>query len=335
MSFLMHKMLRVAGSSDSGGIPDWSSVTVADVEGGAFSAMFNPAGSRLAVGHIDSSVNNFTLYDTSDWSKIVGTPTFPGERVYGVAFSPDGKYLALGHTSGLKIVDGLPGSGGVTAPSIPGAGLACSFSPDGAYLAVGSSSAPYLTIIDTSDWSIVTGAPVLNDPCGAVAFNNASSILAVGHEQANSGNDGLSIFNVPSWVEVTGAGPGYVGDVNVVAFSPNDSLLLVGGDFNGFAGSFSGDTSLLQTTSWGSAGVVPQFGGEVYGLAFSPDGSYFGVAGNGNPSFKMVVTAGLSAASSTFHPATFNGRAVAFSDDGNFLAVIGTFGTFVSVYSSQ
>ncbi|WP_461369592.1 YncE family protein [Candidatus Darwinibacter acetoxidans] len=69
----------------------------------------------------------------------------------------------------------------LNTPTLAGVGYGCAFSPDGAYLAVAHYNSPYLTVIDTSDWSVISGTPTLAGNGHSCAFSPDGAYLAVGH----------------------------------------------------------------------------------------------------------------------------------------------------------
>ncbi|MED5253077.1 MAG: WD40 repeat domain-containing protein, partial [Pseudomonadota bacterium] len=90
------------------------------------------------------------------------------------------------------------------------------FSPDGAYLAVVHQSAPYLTVIDTADWSVVPGAPAMPGSGQTVAFSPDGAYLAVAHTSAPY----LTVIDTTDWSVVPGA-PAMPSVGFGVAFSPD------------------------------------------------------------------------------------------------------------------
>jgi len=102
------------------------------------------------------SFRNVTLLDhTTPGSLSLATTYTISGIAFGddIAFSPDGNYIAVGHsgTPGLTLLDHTtPGSLSLaTTYSLSTAG-GVSFSPDGLYLAVGHTLAPYFTLLDHS-----------------------------------------------------------------------------------------------------------------------------------------------------------------------------------------
>ena len=105
-------------------------------------------------------------------SNCLGNLGFLSGTANGVAFSPDGNYLAVAHVNGdrLTIVTTSDWSVVSGTPSLPNTANGVAFSPDGNYLAVGHSGGNNLTVINTSNWSVVSATPSLPNTGQGVAF---------------------------------------------------------------------------------------------------------------------------------------------------------------------
>ena len=64
-------------------------------------------------------------------------------------------------------------------------GYGAAFSPDGDLLAVAHVGGNNLTILDTSDWSVVSGTPTLSGTGRGAAFSPDGDLLAVAHSGGN------------------------------------------------------------------------------------------------------------------------------------------------------
>ena len=103
--------------------------------------------------------------------------------------------------------------------TLPGIGNGVAFSPDGQYLAAAHFSSPRLTVINTADWTVVTGTPSLPSTGYGVAFSPDGQYLAVAH--ANS--PFLTVINTADWTVVTGT-PILPGTGNDCAWLPKTDL---------------------------------------------------------------------------------------------------------------
>ena len=90
--------------------------------------------------------------------------------------------VAAGLPGEIGIPDFSTGGGVVSGtPTLAGSGFGCAFSPDGSLLAVAHFNSPFLTVINTSDWSVVSGTPTLPDTGYDCAFNPNGDLIGTAH----------------------------------------------------------------------------------------------------------------------------------------------------------
>jgi len=184
---------------------------------------------------------------------VAGTAT-----VDGVAFSPDGKTLAVGDFGGrVGLWDVATGRQIAALAEGSGAVYGVAFSPDGKTLAAGDSGGRVAL------WDVATGQPTAalaeGSPVLSVAFSPDGKTLAAGD---GDGRVGL-------WDVATGrrtAALAEASPVRGVAFSP-DGKTLAAGDYRGRVG--------LWDVATGQRTATLNQGNPVLSVAFSADGKTF------------------------------------------------------------
>jgi hypothetical protein len=284
------------------------------VTGAAAALAFDPAARRIAVGGY-KSVHLLALADR----KWTGTLNGHADLVRAVAFSPDGKRLAVaGGPSGrfgeIKVWD-VEGSTPKLVAEIRGHTdtiLAIAFSPDGATLASGS----YDKLVKL--WSIAGGKEIAtlkehSDAVYAVAFIGGGKRLV-----SAAGDRTIKVWDVPAGKRLhTISDP--LDAVYAVAIHPSGAQITA-----------AGADRMIRTWSWkdepseagGSTAALLAstfaHGDAVLGLGYSPDGS-------------MLVSAGADRAIKVWDAATLREKrlfeaqpdwvmGLALSADGQWLA---------------
>jgi WD40 repeat protein len=213
------------------------------------SVAFGPDGSRLASAGLDGGL--------WVWESATGKPVLhlaKGDKATAVAFSPDGKLLAVGVGDRLELLDTATGirAGRQDANSQI---VAVSFSPDGRYLAWADKVGLMLWRLSGKEVRQLTrrGGQV-----HAFAFSPDGRLLAV----ADDGS--VPLYDVVSGKQLRALGL-QDGPVLAVAFSPDGRRLAVGAT-NG--------TVRLWDPGSGEAvfRLLSPRGRPVKALAFSPDG---------------------------------------------------------------
>jgi WD40 repeat protein len=246
---------------------------------------------------------------------------------YGVAFSPDGQWLALSHGftagyGGLTIINlgtgtrvVLPG-GIITSGCYKGG-----FSPDSSKFIVGCDNAPYVYGFNTATWATIAIGGV-GGTVYSVAFNPAGTLVAM----ATYGGNELVIRSVSDWSEVIPAG-GYPVTTygRGVAFSADGAKLVFAHDSTPYV-------TMYDTTTWAMSALptatLPASNG--LGVAYSPDGSLLAVLLFSTPYLRIYDT-------TTWVPKTLSanpvqrGNDVAFSPDGADLVMTHGLGGTISM----
>lgn len=264
-----------------------------------------------------------SLLQYSD-ANALGSEDLPGQRTVnnnspaGVAFSPNGKWMAI--TTGndstipavrpLTVFDLEAGTRTVLGGTINGSIYPGTFSADSSRYAYGDDTSPFIKIYDTSTWAAAS-APSATASSIWTAYNQSGTLLA---SLTWTGNR-LRVFNTADWSAVTIP-------VNITTtcyqckFSPDGTKLYV-------THASAPYISVFDTTTWAKTSFV---GGSpptntAYCIAFSADGAKMAIGAGSSP--YVYFYEGLTRKYPDLGVLAINPvKDVAFSADGQYVAAV-------------
>ena len=229
-------------------------------------------------------------------------------EISSVAFSPDGKYLALGSAGGvIELLDVKTGEKIWRTRAHIAMVSSVAFSPDGKYLASGSFSESTIKLLDAKTGEEIRVLSDHRSHVNSVAFSRDGKYLASGSEDKT-----IKLWNMATGEFVrTLKDKGHTAGVNSVAFSPSGRLLASGSDDN--------TIKLWKVESGELEGTLVGHEGAVMSVTFDPlDGMYL-ASGSADRTIKLWSMATRKEVS-TLAGHTGSVMSIAFSRDGEYLA---------------
>jgi len=210
---------------------DWSvqqTLTPNLRNGASYAVRFSPAGTQLAVGGAgtDGSRPALFVYNTSDWSLLYSKE---GEDAFinGLSYNHDGSLLATG---GGDSAVSIYGTGGTLVQRLQDHSGLCgetAFNHDGTLLATAGRSDGKVFVYNTSDWT----TPVQTLTFGVssvmtVKFSPDGSFLAAA---SSSSGSSVVVWRVQNWTVFLDSGSLTTGRFWDVDFSPDGQWLASAG----------------------------------------------------------------------------------------------------------
>lgn len=217
-------------------------------------------------------------------TRLVSNPASPGALIFDISLSPDGTYMAAGHSAGTdgSFLTIYKRSGDqfakLPSPAVPALVQGVCFSPDGNHLAVCLSRAAgqtHLTLVifkrDGDSFAKIEEPAIANSTLNRCAYSPDGKILAV-----TGSSLGLRFFRVvgDTYTEFTVSIPRPASAVGV-AFSFDGKFMAVTyGATTPFMGLYSVNGEVFAEINRAAGAAIGQ-----RGVAFSPDGKWlaFGI----------------------------------------------------------
>ena len=251
--------------------------------GGVTSVAFSSDGTLLASGSQDETVKLWAVATHTNIATLRGHT----DGVWSVAFSPDGKMLASGAgdpgvrfpaDNTVKLWDMETNANIATLEGHEGRVASVAFSPDGQILASGSDDETIKL------WDVETNTNIATleghtDRVASVAFSPDGKMLA---SAGGTFDETVKLWDVETNTNIATL-EGHADGVASVAFSP-DGKILASGVGDAFFPEFFPESSDNRVKLWDVASGEPiaSLGGhtgEVWSVAFSPDGTMLASAG--------------------------------------------------------
>ena len=235
------------------------------------SVAYNPSGSALAL----TTSAGVSVVNVHTGAIIASTPpSFSGGGAAQgpLVFSPDGRTLATGSSTGLTIGPAARLGSYMTVSAALGGGMA--FSPDGRMLFVGgedSSVHVYNTITGRQIHRILPSQPGSSWPVVVTLSPNGGE-LAVGYPTQSGQNGTVSIFSTATWRKEFTLMTLPEVEISAVAFSPDGTRLAIGAE-DGTAGVWSVPTRQELVAYQGPTAAIDS-------IQFTPDGGSVLTASN-------------------------------------------------------
>jgi WD40 repeat protein len=283
----------------------------------AWGAIFSPDGNSVILGALTGLVR---VWDIRHQPEL---PIFKGhtDAVNGMAFSPDGKYLATGGIDGLRLWDAQTGQPLRVFSDTTPIAWGVKFSPDGKYLLSGN----YAGI--ASLWDMETGAEVQRFVHPPTLQIYSVDFSPDGKSIVTGGPD-FGPVDPPSRVQVWDIQTGKVTLrlnilapdplLNRVTFSPDGQYILTA----------HGNPSVARLWGAKTGREIRQFAGHMFSVnraVFSPDGKYLATASGEGIARLWDVQTGQELRSFLGHSEI--AYSVTFSPDGKYIATASADGT--------
>ncbi len=234
-------------------------------------AVFSPDGTLLAIADDGYYSWLFALGDTFD-APVTELANFTG--YHALAFSHDGKWLALGGSNGLRMID-VNNLALISAAQVVGTITAVAFSPDNQWIALGIADGMQarVQVVSAQDFNQVRYELYSGSYVTDLAFHPDGSVLAIAIDNV------VQVFDLE-----IGGGYAYplenLGRVRSIAFNPQGTwLAAAGGDSGGgmMGTIYTWQWSRTMTSGldgWVNYRVLGGHAHDVTQLVFLPNGDY-------------------------------------------------------------
>ena len=299
---------------------------------------------EMTISRTDQYARINLLRPFKDTDKIANPASLPAGGGESIVWSPDGRFLALGHLAGnfITVYERIGTTFNKLAALVAPAGVCegITWSPDGRFLAVAHLNTPFVTIYerDGITFTKLTQPVALPDGDGQdVAFSPNGRFLAVAHEDGTF----VTIYLISGTNTFTKISPNPLsanpaGFAFGVAFSPNSQFLSVANrDTVGTVRTTIYEIALNVFTK--VADPNTDLPGNGLATAWSPN-SEFLAFGHVTSPFVTIYQRDGTTFTKVANPSTLpsgTGEGVGWSPNGKFLIVAHAGGDHITIYERE
>lgn len=262
--------------------------------------------------------------------KLADLPTLPTGPSTGVAWSYDGKWLAVAHDASprISVYDSTNAyakeSNPATLPN--GDGLCVAFSPNGLYMAVGhQGGGGFLKVYNVGTWTSITVPAMANEVYG-VQFSADSNYLAVAH----FGSPYFAVIKTSTWTKLSNPASLPPNTCNDVSFRHNSAEVAVACDSSPYIIRYSLIADVLTKLS--DPSVLPP--GLGFGIEYSNDDSFLAIQHSGGVRMSIYDPSDMSKISTPAVTLPNYGGKISFSADDSKMGVGHGTTPFISVFTT-
>lgn len=279
---------------------EWRTRSVMTYEEPVKCLAISPDGNWLAAGVGEYSMRMIETGTGREVRKVVFD-----DGIQSVAFSPDGRYIAVCGYCTIYIIESESSSQVSKAEFVEDVHAMC-FSPDSRMVVVTAGDykkTGEARVIDAATGKLLSSI-TLGGEAVSTSFSPDSRLIAVG--------EGFSLGPGTAWLIEAASGKvlrrtSYSEGVTTIGFSPNGNLMIIGGEDSA--------ARIIETIT-GREVAISQFDRTVNSACFSPDGRYIAAGVNDNTLRIIEAATGILVSKTVLEHDTKN---LSFSPDGRFV----------------
>ncbi|HYG77984.1 MAG TPA: c-type cytochrome domain-containing protein [Planctomycetota bacterium] len=230
---------------------------------------YSPDGTMLAAcGGAPGVYGEILIWDTAT-AKLKASYKISPDSLYGISFSPDNTKVAVGGADKtVRLISVADGKELLKFDNHADWVFSTTFTKDGKRLLSGSRDKA-MKLIDAGNGQLIDDVNKLLEPILCFARNPKEDVVAYGgalgvtriykmsdNQQRTAANNDVNMLK---------AFERQPGPIRAIAYSPDGTLVAIGGMFDG--------VRIFKTADATKAASIPSVGGATFSLAFHPDGT--------------------------------------------------------------